>query len=516
MRFAKQLNMIDEPGGRKVHEVAIPRCGGIGLAAGVIVAILMFVPFRHEVIGLLTGGAIIIIFGLLDDRFELNYKWKFVGQFFAVIAVIYAGLSIANLPFNGLNIGPVYLSIPLTVFFAIGVINAVNLSDGLDGLAAGTMLLTFATMAYLAIDSEGYTVALMAIAVAGGIVGFLWFNTHPAMVFMGDTGSQFIGYMAVFLSVYLTQHVNQALNPALPLLLLGLPILDTLTVMVGRIRSGRSPFSPDKTHIHHRFMERGFSHASAVGTIYLIQGIFLASALLFRYSADYVVIGVYLLISSVILGFFYWTSKTGWMLSEVNPDAERRGKGLWRSTSLFVFCRHYINYSLAIFLLSQMACLYGQVLDLSIESWFVLLGGGVLYFILPKLWQDVWVRFSMYISAIFANIMTEDFPEMIMHTHWVVDVFLVALIVVVTVAIRTTRKSKFRLTTQDVLVVLLVIASIVLFDVKFIEHLSFRLFCLVYALEYLLHRDIYKFRLTRYTSAVSGLLIILLVVPTLS
>lgn len=515
MRYAGFLNMLDEPGERKVHETAIPRCGGLALAIGAVISILIFLPFYHELYGLIIGSMVIILFGILDDSFGLNYKWKFLGQFIAVLWVMYGGIYLSFLPFAGLEPGALYITLPLTVVFAIGVTNAVNLSDGLDGLAAGIMLMTFSVIAYMAIDAGGIPITVIALAVAGGIIGFLWFNTHPAIVFMGDTGSQFIGFMAVFLAIYLTQNVNQTLNPALPLLLLGLPILDTLTVMIRRIRAGRSPFSPDKTHIHHRLMKYGFSHAESVASIYLLHSFFLASALTFKHASDFVVIGAYLLISSSILLFFYLASITGWSLHPNKAGINRRGNSFWRKDALFQFCRHYINFSLAIFLAAQLFFLRGRIVDMSNDVYLVIVASMMLFFLLPRTYQNIWVRFSIYIAAIFANIMEHDFPEMELHTHWLVDIFLLALIVVVSIAIRITRKTKFCMTTQDVLLVLLVIASILLIDIKLIEHVTFRLFCLVYALEYLLHRNIYEFRLSRYLAAISGVLIMTMTLPTL-
>lgn len=515
MRHASFLNMLDEPGERKVHTVAIPRCGGLGLAIGAIIAILFSVPFETEIVSLFAGSLIIIVFGILDDQMELSYKWKFLGQFVAVFVAMSGGLYISLVPFSGLEPGLMIITLPLTVFFVIGVTNAVNLSDGLDGLAAGTMLMTFAAIAYLAIDGHGIVVAVMALAVAGGIVGFLWFNTHPAIVFMGDTGSQFLGFMAVFLTIYLTQEVNKALNPALPLLLLGLPILDTLSVMVRRIRAGRSPFSPDKTHIHHRLMQYGFSHGEAVGSIYLLQSVFLAFALVFRYSSDVIVIGIYLTFSAIILFFFYWAGENQWQLHRVIEGGDRRRSRLLRSDRLFQFCRHYINFALAVFLLTQLFCLTDRIKGMTNEVYLLAIGLFALFVILPRYGQDIWVRFSIYIAAIFASVMGQEFPEMTVQTHWVMDLFLFMLIVVVSIAVRITRKTKFRVTTQDILVVLFIIASILLIDLDGIKHVTFRLFCLVYALEYLLHRDIYKFRLSRYLAAVTGIIIMIIVFPTI-
>lgn len=515
MRYAGFLNMLDEPGERKVHVTVIPRCGGLALAIGAITSILIFLPFDHELYSVVIGSMVIILFGLLDDSFGLNYKWKFFGQFIAVVGVMFGGIYLSFIPFAGLEPGPIYIALPLTVLFAIGVTNAVNLSDGLDGLAAGIMLMTFSVIAYLAIKADGITIAIIALAVAGGIIGFLWFNTHPAIVFMGDAGSQFIGFMAVFLTIYLTQNVNQTLNPALPLLLLGLPILDTLTVMVRRIRAGRSPFSPDKTHIHHRLMEYGFSHAEAVSSIYLLHSFFLASALAFKHASDVVVIGAYLLISTSILLFFYLASVNKWSLHSVKEGVDRRGNSFWRKDRLFAFCTHYINYSLAIFLLTQLFYLRDRIAEMPNDTFVVIVCSLILFLLLPRTYQNIWLRFSIYIAAIFASIMRQDFPEIEIHTHWLMDVYLLVLILVVSIAIRITRKTKFCLTTQDVLLMLLVIASILLIDTKLIEHVTFRLLCLVYALEYLIHRNIYEFRLSRYLAAVSGVLIMAITLPTL-
>ncbi len=513
IRYADVLRLLDEPDDRKVHAVAIPRCGGIGLFIGAISAILLYVPFERELLSLIVGSTIIVVFGFLDDRFQLNYKWKFFGQIIAVIGVIFGGVYISFIPFHGLEPGAPYFTLPLTVIFVVGVTNAVNLSDGLDGLAAGIMLMTFATIAFLAIDANGMAIAIMSLAVAGGIVGFLWFNTHPAIVFMGDTGSQFIGFMAVFLSVYLTQDVNQTLNPALPLLLLGLPILDTLSVMVRRIRAGRSPFSPDKTHIHHRFIENGFSHAEAVASIYLLQSLFLASAIAFRYASDFLVIGAYLIISISILLFFYWAKKIQWRLHAMTKD-NRRGWPLYRSDKLFQFCRHYINFAVAFYLLLQLICLIDQIASLSTERYLLMLSASLIFFLLSKKVQDIWVRFSVYVAAIFASVMVQKIPELEILTHWLMDIYLLILIVVVSLAVRITRKSKFRVTTQDLLVLLFVIATVFFIDVKLIEYITIRLFCLVYAMEYLINRDYYPFRLSRYFAVVSGVIIVAIVVPT--
>ena len=513
MRCAVHLKMIDEPDERKVHVCAIPRCGGIGLAIGAIVTFLLFIPSDETVNRLILGGSVIVLFGLLDDRFELNYKWKFAGQFLAVVLVISGGNCISFVPFGGLEPAPAYLTLPLTALFVIGVTNAVNLSDGLDGLAAGIMLMTFATIAFLALVVDGQVAAIMSLAVAGGIVGFLWFNTHPAVVFMGDTGSQFIGFMAAFLAIYLTQDVYQTLNPALPLLLLGLPILDTLSVMVRRIRSGRSPFSADKLHIHHRLLNYGFSHSEAVATIYVIQGVFLLAAFNFRYASDFVVLGAYLSISIIILWFFYWAAQRGWSLHALEQQADRRGRGIWRNQRLFYFSRGYLEFSITLFLLFLIASLSSVIVGKSSFAYLIVTGSLLVFLFLPKIIQNILVRMGVYISAVYSTIMVESSPEMSILSHWGVDVFLVVMLFMVSVAVRVTRKTSFRMTAQDVLVVLFVLAAILLVDIEYIGHVIFRLFCLAYALEYLLNRDVFIFRVLRYVAVISGVLVVILVLP---
>lgn len=514
MRSAVYLHMIDEPGERKVHSCAIPRCGGLGLAIGAVVAVLLFIPSNSEIISLMLGSVVILFFGLLDDRFELHYKWKFAGQLLATFIVIYGGISISYIPFGSLEPASPYFTLPLTVLFAIGVTNAVNLSDGLDGLAAGIMLMTLAAIAFLALVVSGQEVALIALAVAGGIVGFLWFNTHPAMVFMGDTGSQFIGFMAAFLTIYLTQNVYQTLNPALPLLLLGMPILDTISVMVRRIHDGKSPFSADKTHIHHRLLEYGFSHAQAVGSIYFLQGIYLLAAFNLRYASDVLVLTVYMLISGLILLLFYVAGKSGWSLRHAEQKQQRRGFSIWRSQRLYQFTRIYIETGLAFFLWIMIASFARKIPELPENIVFLLLVGFGAFILLPRTLQDIFVRVSVYISAVFSSIIAASFPDLKIVTHWGFDVFLLVLIVMVSMAVRMTRKSRFRMTTQDILVVMFVIAALLLVNVELVTHVIFRLFCLAYALEYLLNREVYLMRLVRYSAITSGLLVVSVVLSS--
>ncbi|BCG63753.1 MAG: UDP-GlcNAc:undecaprenyl-phosphate/decaprenyl-phosphate GlcNAc-1-phosphate transferase [Methyloprofundus sp.] len=497
VRYAPQLGMLDAPGERKMHSTVIPRCGGIGIALGAICATVALVPLSTVYFSLIIGGIIIVLFGVADDILDINYKWKFLGQTIAVCFVISQGVYIKVVPFMGMNEAPLLVSYTLTFLFVIGSTNAVNLSDGLDGLAAGIMLLSFACIAVLGLFSGGLAVSIMAIAVIGGIIGFLRFNTYPAMVFMGDAGSQFIGFMAALLAITLTQHVSTALNPALPLLIMGLPILDTLSVMVQRVRVGRSPFSPDKRHIHHKLLTYGFTHEQSVVAIYILQVVFLISAFLLKYSADWEVVGLYVLISSALLVAFYLAGSKHWLLNTGDISIDKRKNRLRRYQWIFPFCRNYIEYSIIIYLiLLSLQLIFVIRPEWYLELIFLLVALLILKWV-PNKAQGILIRVGIYSSVLvgcYQLFNSSYLQELLLNA---VDLFFILLLMVVTVAIRVTRKAYFKLTTQDVLVLLFVIAALFVVEVEFVARALFYLFCLGYALEYLFHRDAYMFRALR-------------------
>lgn len=513
IKSAPALNMVDEPDERKVHSKAIPRCGGLGLAVAALSVILVLLPFEEPFRRLLIGGGIIVLFGVLDDMFNLNYKWKFFGQFLAVFVAVSGGIYLKFLPFAGLEAAPLWIAYPLTVLFVVGVTNAVNLSDGLDGLAAGIMLMTISAIAFYSALVDSSSLAIMALALAGGIVGFLRFNTHPAIVFMGDTGSQFIGFMAAFLVIYLIVDVHQTLNPALPLLILGLPILDTVTVMVQRIRSGLSPFSPDKRHIHHRLLHLGFTHAEAVGAIYILQASFLLASFLLRYQSDSVVLGLYLGICALITLFFYWATRSGWLLHPPRDISDRRRSIFRRFGWLYTFSRFYIEFSLIIFIGIMIIAMIEPVLASSrLEMVFALVFLSLFWFFNNGV-KETLVRLSIYASGVFSCLIQVSSNGIEQWLSWGVDIFLSILLVVVFLGVKVTRSTVFSLTTQDVLVSLFILSTIFLADIELLPHILFRLFCLGYAVEYLLHRKAKLYRPLKLMAVFSGVSIVLIVMP---
>lgn len=218
-RFASRLGMIDEPGHRKVHESAIPRVGGLGIIAGAIFTLLAMLSFTAQNMAYFIGVGVIFLFGFWDDARQVGPYTKFIGQIFASTAVVFIGdVWIRHLPFTGLEPLSPWVGIPFTYFAIIGMTNAVNTSDGLDGLAGGESLLSLVVIAFLAYIAGGLDACIIATSCIGGILGFLRYNTHPAEIFMGDAGSQFLGFSLGFLAVLVTQEVHTALSPALTLL----------------------------------------------------------------------------------------------------------------------------------------------------------------------------------------------------------------------------------------------------------------------------------------------------------
>lgn len=314
-----RLNLIDQPQARKIHKQPMPRSGGLAMAAGMLVPLVLWVPGNPLVWSILIGSWIVVVFGLADDIRGLDYRLKFIGQLTAaLVVVVWGGVRIRSLGVllpEGILLPP-ELSIPLSVLVIIGVTNAINLADGLDGLAGGVCLLIFLLIAFLAYQSEQVTIALLSVAMAGAIFGFLRFNTHPATVFMGDTGSQFLGFFAAAMALQLTQS-GTAFSPLLPLILLGFPVLDTLTVMFERIMDGRSPFAADMNHFHHKLMRLGLSHTESVLTIYFIQTFLVVAAYLLRFHSEWLLLTLYFLFSGIVLAVFFLADRSGWRMKRI-------------------------------------------------------------------------------------------------------------------------------------------------------------------------------------------------------
>ncbi len=314
MRLAPALGMIDMPDSRKVHAQPVSRVGGIGIVIGALIPLLIWLPADDMLRTYFIGAAVLMVFGAVDDARELGHFVKFLGQGIAVVTMVYFGdLWVARIPFVEFTL-PAAIGKPFTVFAMIGVINALNHSDGLDGLASGEALLSLIAIVYLSVLVGGSNQAAVAVAMVtiGGLFGFLRFNTHPARVFMGDSGSQFLGFTIGFLAILLTQEIHTAMSPAVVLLLIGLPIVDILAVFYLRISGGMNWFKATRNHIHHRLLDLGFAHYETVVIIYSVQALLVATGILLRYQSDWLLTAIYVGACASLFALITLAERRGW------------------------------------------------------------------------------------------------------------------------------------------------------------------------------------------------------------
>jgi len=369
-RLATRWGIVDQPGVRKVHKIAVPRVGGLAMVIGVLVAALIVIPLAPDDRWFLVAAGVLAAFGAADDRFDLDYRIKLLGQIIAILIVALAGhAQIHSITLDERLMLPLWISLPFTVIFLIGITNAINLADGLDGLAGGTTFLCLGALAMLAHSSGQMVTAALSLAFAGAILGFLRFNTYPASVFMGDAGSQLLGFAVGVLSLRATQSGTSALSAATPILLLALPILDTLSVMVQRVSEGRSPFSADKNHIHHKLLALGFDHHEAVMVIYAIQADLFLLAYWLRYESDLTILGVVSVFFVTSIVFLQIASRRGWRFRA--PQAGTRDSPLTRLVATLLQPKYLPRWSYmavalavglyAVLILAKSATLTGDV-----------------------------------------------------------------------------------------------------------------------------------------------------------
>jgi UDP-GlcNAc:undecaprenyl-phosphate/decaprenyl-phosphate GlcNAc-1-phosphate transferase len=324
-RLASKWGIVDQPGGRKVHAAPIPRIGGLAMALGVFAAAFIAIDLQAQDRWFLIAAGVLVAFGAMDDRFDLDYRVKFIGQLLAVgIVVLLGDVQVHAITLDDRVMLPGWISLPLTIVFLTGVTNAVNLADGLDGLAGGTTFLCLCAVALLSSVGDQNASTALCLAFAGAVLGFLRFNTYPATVFMGDAGSQLLGFTIGVLSIRATQSLASQVSAAIPILLLAIPILDTLSVMVQRIGEGRSPFSPDKNHIHHKLLALGFGHHEAVMVIYMAQAALFVAAYFLRYESDLTILAFVTAFFVLSITVLQLAARSGWRLRVPSAAAHSR------------------------------------------------------------------------------------------------------------------------------------------------------------------------------------------------
>ncbi|GGB43591.1 glycosyltransferase family 4 protein [Fictibacillus barbaricus] len=282
-RLAKKIGAVDKPNKRKVHREAKPRLGGLAIYVAFIAGLLILPIDFHTKTYIFSSTAVIVITGVLDDIYELSAKQKLLGQFLSAFILIYGGFVIdyITIPYFGL-VELQLMTIPLTLFWMIGLINAINLIDGLDGLAGGVSTIALSTILIMAIGKDQLLVIMLCVIVMGSTLGFLLFNFYPAKIFMGDTGSQLLGLLIAVISISGFFKSVTFLSLFVPIMILGVPFLDTAFAIIRRLVNKQKWSQPDKSHLHHRLLAVGFSHPKTVLLIYGISIFF--SILAFAFS----------------------------------------------------------------------------------------------------------------------------------------------------------------------------------------------------------------------------------------
>src|SRR5574344_84782 len=303
-KLAFKIGALDRPNKRKVHHKVMPRLGGLAIYCGFLLSVLCTMHISRDVLGLLLGGTVIMIVGVIDDKYQLPAKVKLLGQILAACVLVLFDIKIEwlNNPWGGYFYLE-YFSIPLTIFWVISFTNVVNLIDGLDGLAAGVSAIASLTVILVAVQMGYYHIAVMTAALAGGIIGFIRYNFNPATIFMGDTGSMFIGYMLAAISVYGAVKTAATVALIVPAIALGLPIMDTAFAIMRRYSNGRPIFQPDKGHLHHRLLAMGMNQKQAVLLMYGITAILgIAAVLWAEFDGFYAALIIAAIITAVAVG----------------------------------------------------------------------------------------------------------------------------------------------------------------------------------------------------------------------
>ena len=289
-RVVIHFGVLDRPEARRINLVPVPRSGGLAVSAAFLIVAAAFLIYNErndlvpvpiamapsEVAALLLGGAVAAALGAIDDLFDLRARWQLLGQVVLAAGAVAAGITIDFIA-NPVGPGPIRfggaVAAGLTIFWIVGMINSINWIDGLDGLSSGIAFIAAVTLGIISLTTQvgQPLISILCFALAGALLGFLRWNFYPATIFAGTSGVQFVGYTLAVLAVLGTAKV------AVALLVLGVPIIDTFWIIVRRVSQGRSPFSPDRSHIHHRLLDLGLSHRQ---TVLVIYGICLTLALL--------------------------------------------------------------------------------------------------------------------------------------------------------------------------------------------------------------------------------------------
>lgn len=495
IKHSVALKMMDYPTDeRKVHSKhGISRAGGLGIIAAATLAISVSLLSFTNFSGLFAAAMIIIVFGIADDIWQFSARQKFLGQIVAVLVAMMGGVVIENVPLLS-GETPAWCRYAVSFLFLLGVTNAVNLTDGLDGLAGGSTLLSLGLIAVLSALSDHYWLMTIAMALMGGISGFLRYNTHPAQVFMGDAGSQFIGFMAACLAILVSQDPGANYSTMLPLLIMGLPILDTFYVIVVRIINKRSPFSPDSNHLHHRLIRLNFPHHEAVAVVYVAQTLLMIVAFTLREASNWLLAGIYIVFCSVVLGSIIVAKRVGWQrrlkrrILHANAEAERRNPVFRHIGESFYELGQLLSllivgsFALAVFTVFTEGYkdpTLGMICALSSI-------GLTIAFIVSNTENSERLVRVVVSSAVAILLFTASEASHGEMSRYLLDVYTLLIAAVLVVGVRITRRYLDMFNTQDFLILCILLSLAALPIEPHSIYLAIRIVIVMYALEYLI------------------------------
>ena len=306
--FAQKVGAIDVPTeARRVHDHPIPRLGGLAIFLGFLLSVILFAEIDHKIRGILIGSVIIVATGAIDDVVSLRAIVKLIIQIIVAIIAVMHGVVIEvvmnpNVFAEAEHITLGLLSIPATILWIVAVTNAVNLIDGLDGLAVGVSTIASVTMLVVAVVVAEPNVAIILACLAGACVGFMPYNLNPAKIFMGDTGALLLGYVLSTMSVVGMFKFYAIVSFFGPVLALAVPIMDTSFAFTRRILKGQSPFKPDRGHFHHRLLDMGMSQKQAVSVLYTVSIILGVTAVVLATTGE---LKILILAAAFCLAAFY-------------------------------------------------------------------------------------------------------------------------------------------------------------------------------------------------------------------
>lgn len=303
IKVARHIGAIDTPNARKLHKVPTPRLGGLGVYLSFLLSVLLFGNFSRELMVILIASFILFLLGIIDDINSVPAKKKFLVQLLVAFITVYFGkLLISELSIFGLVIDLSYWAYPITIIFLVAIINVMNLIDGLDGLASGLSIIYFLSIIIISLFQKrnGTMEIFLATSMLGITLGMLRYNFPPAKTFLGDSGSTFLGYIIGIISIIGFKGIMFS-GFAVPLMLIAIPIMDTLFAIIRRILKGMNPFDVDKEHIHHQLLKYNNSVKTTLCLIYLIAALFSASSIITIIKSKKIGIILYIVLVIIIL-----------------------------------------------------------------------------------------------------------------------------------------------------------------------------------------------------------------------